>query len=122
MNGIGLFYKYFINRFGIEIFDKLKDMIIVKIDFRHPAEGYVYNMDFLKLYVAFVFEIALTDYWGFNNIQIKEYIKTVIKDKVVFKMSIGRLKLVHHDAIRIIQKYLEETKNEVQEVMVNEQK
>jgi len=121
MNSIGPFYDYFINKHGIKIFNEIADLILSKIkDFKYPVEKYLKKEDFLKAYVIFVFEIAVTDYWGMNNEQIERYIHSTISDNIASKLSIVRAKKIHADAIKLIQKYLKQTTNEVMEDLKNE--
>ena len=121
MNFIGTFYDYFINKHGIEVFNEIKDLILSKVKgFKFPIEEHISKDDFLKAYVIFVFEIAVTDYWGMNDEQIERYIHSTMSDNIASKLSIARAKKVHADAIKVIQKYLKQTTNEVMEDLKNE--
>jgi len=120
MNFIGPFYDYFINKHGIEVFNEIKDLILSKvIGFRFPIEEHISKDEFLKAYVIFVFEIAVTDYWGMKDEQIEKYIHATMSDNIASKLSISRAKKIHADAIRKIQRYLKQTTKEVMEDLKN---
>jgi len=121
MSFIGPFYDYFINKHGIEVFNEIQDLILSKIKgFKFPIEEHISKDEFLKAYVIFVFEIAVTDYWGMNDEQIEKYIHATMSDNIASKLSIFRVKMVHRDAIKLIQRYLKQTSNEVMEELENE--
>ena len=121
MNFIGPFYDYFINKHGLEAFNEIKDTILSKVKgFKFPIEDYISEEDFLKAYVIFVFEIAVTDYWGMNDKQIERYIHSTMSDNIASKSSISRTKMIHADAIKLIQNYLKQTTDEVMEELENE--
>ena len=121
MDFIGPFYDYFIAKHGVTTFNKIKGMILSKIqEFKYPVEDYMTKKEFNKIYVIFVFEIALADYWGMNDIQIVKYIKLIMTNDIVSELSVKRVKIIHNDAIKLIQSYLKQTEKEVQEGFNNE--
>lgn len=121
MNFIGPFYDYFINKHGLEAFNEIKDTILSKVKgFKFPIEDYISEEDFLKAYVIFVFEIAVTDYWGMKDEQIEKYIHATMSDNIASKLGIARAKKIHADAIKKIQRYLKQTTKEVMEDLKNE--
>lgn len=114
MNFIGPFYDYFIDKHGYKNFEKIKDMILSKIkDIKEPVKNYISIEDFYKVYVIFVFEVAVTDYWGFNDEQTLKYLKITMSKKEISKLSINRAKSIQKDAIDEIQKYLRQSTDEV---------
>ena len=52
--------------------------------------------------------------------QIEKYIHATMSDNIASKLSISRVKMVHRDAIKLIQRYLKQTSNEVMEELENE--
>lgn len=120
MSFIGPFYDYFINKHGIEVFNEIQDLILSKVKgFIFPTKEHISKDEFLKAYVIFVFEIAVTDYWGMNDKQIEKYIHATMPDNIASKLSISRAKKIHADAIRKIQRYLKQTTKEVMEDLKN---
>lgn len=121
MNSIGPFYDYFIKKHGIEVFNEISNSILSKIkDIKQPIKKQIKREEFLKIYVIFIFEVAITDYWGMNNDEIKRYIKLTMGENVVNDFSITRAKKIHGNSIHLIQKYLKQTTNEVMEELLNE--
>lgn len=120
MDFIGTFYNYFIEKHGINSFNEIKDMILSKVDIpKDQLKRCTSKEDFSKKYTVYVFEIALTDYWGMNNKEIEKYVNLTIPDKDTLEISINRVKMMHSDAIKLIQNYLRRTENEVQEEFSN---
>lgn len=121
MDFIGPFYDYFIAKHGVDTFNKIKDMILSKIQsFKYPVQEYMTEKEFNKVYVIFVFEIALANYWGMNDTQISKYIQLTMTNEMISELSVKKAKVVHANAIKLIQSYLQQTEREVQEEFNNE--
>lgn len=103
MKNTDLFYDYFTVQHGEEKLSKIRKMILSKVgEFKYPVEKYMSKEEFDKLYVIFVFEIALADFWGMNDEEISKYIKSIIGDNVISKIGAKKVKEIHADAIREI--------------------
>ena len=103
MKNTDLFYDYFTVQHGEEKLSKIRKMILSKVgEFKYPVEKYMSKEEFNKLYVIFVFEIALADFWGMNDEEISKYIKTIIGDNVISKIGAKKVKEIHADAIKEI--------------------
>lgn len=104
------FYDFFIKKHGISTAKKLENMILSKVLKSNYAT---------KQYIICVFEIALADFWGINENQISNYLRTVLKNKNISNIKIEFIKTVHADVIKIIQSYLQKTENEVKEELIS---
>ncbi len=120
MDFIGPFYDYFIAKHGIDAFNEIKDMILSKIQsFRYQIKENMAEEEFYKVYIIYVFEIALADYWGMNDTQISKYVRSVMTNKTISKINVSRIKMIHFNAISLIQSYLQQNENEVREALNN---
>lgn len=103
MKNTDLFYNYFIVQHGEEKFNKIRDMILAKVgEFKYPVEKYMSKEEFNKLYVMFVFEVALADFWGMTDDEISNYIKMIMGNSVISKVGAKKVKEIHADAIKEI--------------------
>lgn len=115
MKNTDLFYNYFIVQHGEEKFNKIRDMILAKVgEFKYPVEKYMSKEEFNKLYVMFVFEVALADFWGMTDDEISNYIKMMMGDSVISKVGAKKVKEIHADAIKEIHVCFQDLKEDRQ--------
>lgn len=120
MEELEMFYTYFVNAHGVKVAENINLMIFSKVkSLKRQLGNYMSSEKFSKIYIMYIFDIAILDYFGLNNEEITEHLESVLSNKIVSEVSVKKTKKIHNDAIQQIKHCLKQTFIKFREVLAD---